>query len=156
MVILGTLLLRWLLVCLFFPFSALDKVIGFEGAVAQAQGLLKARTLAVAMLMAGLAVEVVCSLGIITGIADRAAALVLGLYCVATAVLFKPFWTLPDFWQAGPSKSRDLFWDFLKNLSLAGGIFLVTFGTGPLAVSSFLANPLGSSHPYSQHPGNAP
>jgi lauroyl/myristoyl acyltransferase len=31
----ATLLLRWLLVCLFFPFSALDKILDFEGALAQ-------------------------------------------------------------------------------------------------------------------------
>jgi putative oxidoreductase len=151
MVILATFLLRWLLVCLFFPFSALDKILDFNGALAQALGLIKFRPAALAMLLGGLAVEVFCSLAIITGIADRAGALILAIYCVATAILFKEFWTLHDFWNSGPSQSRDLLWDFLKNLSLAGGILLVTFGTGPLAISSFLANPLASSHPYAQH-----
>jgi putative oxidoreductase len=156
MVILCTFLLRLLLVCLFFPFSALDKVLDFTGALAQAQGLIKNRFFAIIMLMAGLSVEVFCSLGIITGIADRAAALILAVYCITTAILFKEFWTLHDFWNPGPSQSRDLLWDFLKNLSLAGGILLITFGNGPVSVENFLANPLASSHPYAQHSGITP
>jgi len=150
-VILCTFLLRLLLVCLFFPFSALDKILDFDGALAQALGLIKIRWLAVTMLMAGLAVEVLGSLCILTGIADRAAALILAVYCIATAILFKEFWTLHDFWNKGPSQSRDLLWDFLKNLSLAGGILLITFGNGPVSLHAFLANPLASTHPYAQH-----
>jgi putative oxidoreductase len=149
-----TFLLRWLLVLLFFPFSALDKIINFSGAVAQARGFVKVNTLAVLMIVAGLGVEIFCSLAIISGIADRAAALVLAVYCVATACLFKEFWRPGDFWRAGDSAARNLFWDFLKNLSLAGGILLITFGTGPVSVRHFLANPLASSHPYAQHPGD--
>ncbi len=151
MVILCTFLLRLLLVCLFFPFSALDKILDFNGALAQAQGLLKHRGISVLMLLAGLGVEVICSLGILTGVCDRAAALLLAVYCVATAILFKEFWTLHDFWAAGPSQSRNLLWDFLKNLSLAGGILLITFGNGPVSVRQFLANPFASTHPYAQH-----
>jgi len=146
-----TFLLRFLLVVLFFPFSALDKTLNFDGAVGQAQTLIPARALATLMILAGLAIEVITPLCILSGIADRAAALVLGLYSIATAILFKQFWSVPDFWARGPSKSRDLFWDFLKNLSLAGGILLLTFGTGPVAVAQFLANPLGSTHPYASH-----
>ena len=33
---------RYLLVCLFFPFSALDKIINFKGAVGQAKELVSA------------------------------------------------------------------------------------------------------------------
>ncbi len=156
MVIFLTFLLRLLLVCLFFPFSALDKILDFEGALKQAQGLLKHRGISVVMLLSGLGVEVICSLCILTGLCDRVAALVLAVYCVATAILFKEFWTLHDFWNPGPSQSRDLLWDFLKNLSLAGGILLITFGTGPVSVRQFLANPLASTHPYARHlPGDA-
>ncbi len=152
-----TFLLRWLLVLLFFPFSAADKIFGFKGAVAQAQQLLPNSGAATLMILIGLAVEVFCSLGIITGIADRLAALILGGYCMATAVLFKQFWATGDFWAGPDSKGRGLFWDFLKNFSLAGGIMLITWGTGPVSVPAFLANPLASTHPYAQHnPGEAP
>ena len=150
MAILLTFLLRWLLVVLFLPFSALDKILNFDGAVGQCQEMVKPRAPATAMLLAGLAVEVFCSLGIISGFADRLAALILGLYCMATAVLFKQFWAPGDFWARGASKGRDLFWDFLKNFSLAAGILLVTFGTGPVSIGGFLANPLASTHPYAE------
>jgi putative oxidoreductase len=36
-------------------------------------------------------------------------------------LLSKQFWKPGDFWSAGNSRARDLFWDFLKNFSLAGG-----------------------------------
>ncbi len=155
MAILLTFLLRWLLVVLFFPFSALDKILNFEGAVGQCQEMVKPRTAATVMLLAGLSVEVFCSLGVISGVADRLAALILGLYCMATAVLFKQFWAPGDFWARGASKARDLFWDFLKNFSLAAGILLVTFGTGPVALGGFLANPLASTHPYARYSAGA-
>jgi putative oxidoreductase len=147
----ATFLLRLLLVCLFFPFSALDKILDFPSALAQASGLIKFRPAAIVMLMSGLAIEIFCSLAILSGIADRLAGLILAIYCVVTAILFKEYWTIHDFWAKGPSQSRDIFWDFLKNLSLAGGILLITFGTGPAAIRAFLANPLASTHPYAHH-----
>ncbi|MBE7212615.1 MAG: hypothetical protein INR65_16475, partial [Gluconacetobacter diazotrophicus] len=47
----------------------------------------------------------------------------------------------------GEGKGRGLFWDFLKNFSLAGGFLLVTFGS--MTLDSFIAHPLSSTHPYS-------
>lgn len=142
------LLVRCILVMLFLPFSALDKVVGFEGAVRQAQEVFKPRALATAVLMCGLAIEVIMSLGVVTGIADRLAALVLAAYCAATAVLYKRFWAPRDFWAAGDSKGRALFWDFLKNLSLGAGFLLIVVGTNGSGLAPFLAHPLASSHPY--------
>jgi putative oxidoreductase len=88
------------------------------------------------------------SLGVVTGIADRLAAFVLGGYCVVTALLWKQFWVPGDFWRAGESRGRNLFWDFMKNFSLAGGFLLVTFGTTDMTVGRFLAHPFASSNPY--------
>ena len=90
-------------------------------------------------------------LGILTGVADRLAALILAGYCVITALLWKQFWKPGDFWSTGSSRARDLFWDFLKNLSLAGGILLITFGTDVRQVAAVLSDPQLSSHPYSAH-----
>jgi putative oxidoreductase len=150
-------LLRLMLVSLFFPFSALDKILNFSGACDQAQTLIKPRTPATCMILAGLAVEIITPLCILSGIADRAAALVLALYCMATAILFKQFWSPGDFWRRGASKGRDFFWDFLKNFSLSAGILFITFGTGPANLHGFLENPLASTHPYAQTiPGTAP
>ena len=76
---------RLLLVLLFFPFSALDKVLNFPLAVEQAQQQARGWALPRLLILAGLAVEVFMSLGVLTGVADRLCAAVLGLYCVVTA-----------------------------------------------------------------------
>lgn len=144
--ILVTLAVRYLLVVLFFPFSALDKILNFKGAVGQAQEILPSRGAASVMLMAGLLVEIIMPLGILTGIADRLAAFVMAGYCMVTALLWKRFWATGDFWAGGDSKGRGLFWDFLKNFSLAGGFLLISFGTA--SVASLVADPLSSTHPY--------
>ena len=134
---------------LFLPFSALDKIIGFEGAVKQAQEVFASRRLAAMVLICGMAIEIFMSLGVVTGIADRACALIIAGYCAATAVLFKRFWAQGDFWAAGESKGRTLFWDFLKNLALGAGFLLILVGTNGSGLRPFLTHPLASSHPYS-------
>lgn len=150
----AALIVRCVLVMLFLPFSALDKIVGFEGAVKQAQEVFSPRSLAVAVLMCGLAIEVIMSLGIVTGVADRLAALIMAAYCAATAVLYKRFWAPGDFWAAGGSKGRALFWDFLKNLSLGAGFLLVVIGANGSGLRPFLAHPLASSHAYASSPEN--
>jgi len=142
------LLVRYGLVILFFPASALDKILNFKGAVQQAHQVTRSETVAVALIMLGLFVELVMPLGILSGIADRLAAFVMAGYCAATAFLFKRFWQPGDFWAAGQSKGRDLFWDFLKNFSLASGFLLIVVGLDGQAWHSFVTHPLASSHPY--------
>jgi putative oxidoreductase len=144
--------IRLLLVALFLPFSALDKVLEFDGAVAQAGESFKSRPVAVLAIVVGLLIEVVMSLAILSGVADRMAAFVLAGYCGVTALLWKPFWKPGDFWTKGTSAARGLFWDFWKNFALAGGFLLITFGTGADSVDRFVAHPWSSTHPYSQTP----
>ena len=144
------LIVRYLLVMLFFPFSALDKSLNFGGAVQQAEEIFHPRLLATLVILAGLAIEILMPIGILTGVADRLAAFIMAGYCAATAVLFKRFWQPGDFWHRGQSKARDLFWDFLKNFSLAGGFLLITVGLNGTGVPAFIANPFASSHPYVQ------
>ena len=98
----------------------------------------------------GLGVEVIMSAAILSAIADRLAALILAGYCTVTACLWKRFWTVPGFRLRGPAPERELFWQFLKNLALAGGFLLLTFGTNATGVRRFLDHPLSSSHPYGQ------
>ena len=102
--------------------------------------------LARALILAGLFVEIVMSLGVVTGVADRLAGVVLAGYCGTTALLWKQFWAPGDFWSGG--RGRELFWDFLKNFSLAAGFLLVAFGASAGSVEAFLAHPTASSHPY--------
>ena len=144
----AALIVRYGLVMLFLPFSALDKVVGFDGAVRQAQEVFKPRALAAAVLLCGLGIEVVMSLAVVTGVDDRLAALVMAAYCAATAILYKRFWAPGDFWARGDSRGRTLFWDFLKNLSLGAGFLLIVVGTNGSGLGPFLAHPFASSHPY--------
>ncbi len=139
---------RLMLVALFLPFSALDKIVNFTGAVGQAREIVPSTGLAKALIGAGLFVEIVMSACVLTGTADRAAAFVLAGYCGVTALLWKQFWRPGDFWASGDSKARNLFWDFWKNFALAGGFLLVVFGTRADTVRLFLADPFSSTHPY--------
>ncbi|MBW4025574.1 MAG: DoxX family protein [Proteobacteria bacterium] len=142
------LIVRYGLVVLFFPASALDKIFNFDGAVKQALQVFKSRRVAAALILVGVFVELVMPLGILTGIADRLAAFIMAGYCVVTAILFKRFWEPGDFWKVGESKGRELFWDFLKNFSLASGFVLITVGLDAHAWHLFISDPLSSSHPY--------
>ena len=142
------LVVRYGLVMLFFPFSALDKIFDFNGAVSQCGQIFKPRPLAILVILIGLAIEIFCSLGVVTGIADRAAALLIAGYCAVTAILYKQFWAQGDFWSDPQGKGRGLFWDFLKNLSLGAGFLLIAIGTDGSGLAPFLAHPLASSHPY--------
>ena len=139
---------RYLLVVLFFPFSALDKVINFRGAVGQAREIAP-QGVAVLLILAGLSVEITMPLAILSGVADRLAGIVMAGYCMMTALLWKQFWKPGDFWHGGDSRGRGLFWDFLKNFSLAGGFLLLAVGARG-STSSFLEHPFASSHPYTQ------
>jgi putative oxidoreductase len=139
---------RLLLVLLFFPFSALDKVLNFRAAVAQAGEATSNQAVAKTLIFAGLAVEVFMSLGVLTGIADRFAAFVLAGYCIITALLWKQFWRQPDFSLRGKSTGREVFWDFLKNLAVAGGFLMLAFGPTAASVLEFIHAPFASTHPY--------
>jgi len=140
---------RALLVLLFLPFSALDKVLNFRQAVDQAAEAAPSRSLATILIFAGLGVEVFMSLAVLTGFADGLAAIVLAFYCIVTALLWKQFWKTPDFRLRGASHGRELFWDFLKNLALGGGFLALVFGASADGFERFVSHPFASSHPYS-------
>lgn len=147
--ILMILAVRCLLVMLFLPFSALDKVLNYRQAVDQAALAIKSRPLAALLIVVGFGVEVLMSLGILTGLFDRFAAFILGGYCIVTALLWKQFWKADDFRLKGVSRGRDIFWDFWKNIALAGGFLILAVGPDAGAVRQFWHHPLASSHPYS-------
>ena len=150
MTILIAFAVRLLLVGLFLPFSALDKVLNFSAAVDQAANAVRPRTLAVMLVLGGFSIELAMSLAVLAGVADRLAALVLGGYCIVTALFWKQFWRTPDFRLKGPSQGREVFWDFMKNLSVAGGFLLLATGADASGVSHLIQHPLASSHPYAE------
>ena len=118
---------RALLVCI-FPFSAIDKVLHWNAALAQANSSWLPR----GSLLLGLAmiVEITAPVCIVAGWHAGIAALVLAAFCVATALLYHPFWKAGDFWARGDSVGRNHFWDFMKNLGLTGGLLLVASAMG--------------------------
>jgi putative oxidoreductase len=148
----AALVVRCGLVLLFLPFSALDKVLNFDHAVEQAQSVFKPRPIAIALILIGLFIEVVCALGVVGGVADRACALVIAGYCAATAVLYKQFWAQGDFWSDPDGKGRTLLWDFLKNLSIGAGFLLIVVGTSGAGLAPFLHAPFASSYLYGVQP----
>jgi putative oxidoreductase len=143
--------IRIVLVLLFFPFSALDKILNFKGAVAQAREVTSSRGVATGLIVMGLGVEIFMSLGVVTGFADRACALVLAGYCGVTALLWKQFWKPGDFWASSTGHGRSLFWDFLKNFALGAGFLLITFGANARSAHDFLMHPMASSQPYNMN-----
>ncbi|WP_036167826.1 DoxX family protein [Massilia sp. 9096] len=143
---------RLMLVALFMPSSVIDKTFGFDHAVRQAQEVFKPRIVGVGAILAGLVVELGCSLGVLTGVADRACAFVIAGFCMLTAILYKRFWAQGDFWADPDGHGRTLFWDFMKNLSLAGAFLLIVVGTDGSGLAPFLDSPLASSQPYRSHP----
>lgn len=147
-----TVAFRCLLVALFLPFSALDKILNFSGAVAQARQVVPVEPLARLLILAALAIEIVMPLGILTGYGDRLAAIVMAAYCSITALLWKRFWQPGDFWKPGASRARDLFWDFLKNFAVAAGFLFIAFGTTARTVRPVLERPALSTHPYAAQP----
>jgi len=140
--------IRVVLVLLFLPFSALDKVLDFRSAVAQAQKAVPNKVAATALILVGLFVEVFMSAGVVSGIADRVCAFVLAGYCAVTALVWKQFWRPGDFWSSGDGKAREMFWDFWKNLALAAGFLLIVFGTDASSVAQFFAHPTIQSQSY--------
>jgi putative oxidoreductase len=108
---------------LIFPFSALDKILNHQSAMAQAgHGLIALPdSMAALLLVLGGMLEVCGPVCILLDFYRRQAALLFVFYVIATAVLFHNFWSFPfngDQWQQN-------FWPFLKNFGLAGGFLYI-------------------------------
>lgn len=147
-----TFLIRLSLIGLFLPFSALDKLLNPRASLEQAETTVHSKTLARTLIGVGFLVEVVMSVAVLTGFLDRLAAVVLAGYCVVTALLWKQFWNAADFRLKGPSKGRDVFWDFMKNFAVAGGFLILATGGTAYGVKQLGLHPLSSSHPYHSMP----
>ena len=104
----------------------LTNVAGTAGYIASG-GLPMASTLAV---LVGL-FEVVGGLAVAIGFQVRWAALALGLFTLLASVLFHKFWA------AAPDQAFVQQLMFMKNLSVAGGMFIVAaLGAGPVSVDA--------------------
>ena len=114
-----------LLIALMFAMSGLSKLADYSGTV----GLISASKLPLpaALAYAGaVAVEVAGSVMLIVGFQARAAAAVLALYCVATAVFFHA-----DF------ANQDNIIHFMKNVAVTGGLLqIAAFGAGAFSIDN--------------------
>jgi putative oxidoreductase len=107
-------------------FSKLGNIEGTAGYIASG-GLPFGSLLAVVV---GL-LELLGGLALAVGFQARWAALALGLFTLAASVLFHKFWAVP----ADQAMVQQLM--FMKNLSVAGGLFIVAaLGSGPLSVDA--------------------
>ena len=107
-------------------FGKLGNIAGTAGYIASG-GLPAATALAV---LVGL-FEVLAGLALAIGFKARWAALGLALFTLLASLLFHQFWTAP----AGQQMVQQLM--FMKNLAIAGGMFMVAaLGAGPLALDA--------------------
>ena len=117
------------LLALMFILAGYGKLTGIEGTAGYiaSGGLPFATALAV---IVGL-LELFGGIAIAVGFQARWAALALGLFTLAASVLFHQFWAVP----ADQAFVQQLM--FMKNLSVAGGMFIVAaLGAGPDSIDA--------------------
>ena len=110
-----------------FLWSALGKL----GAPEATLGYIASSGLPAPKLALGVAilVELFGALAFVSGVAARAAAVALALFCLATAVIFH-----------GPVGDQEQLIHFLKNVAMAGGLMQVAaFGAGAWTLAHLLA-----------------
>lgn len=118
-----------ILLALMFILSGFGKLTDIQGTAGYiASGGLPFPTL----LAAGVgALELLGGLALVIGFQARWVGLVLGLFTLVASVVFHPFWAVP----ADQQSITQLL--FMKNLSVAGGLLLVSaLGAGPLSMDA--------------------
>jgi putative oxidoreductase len=122
------LIARILLAAIFIS-AGFSKVVGFDGVTAY----IASKGLPMPMILAGLtaALEILGGLAIVVGYKTRIAGLLLGLFTILAALIFHNFWAFP------PEQVYLQNIMFMKNLSMAGGLFLLTvFGAGGYSIDA--------------------
>jgi len=123
-----TLIARILLAGIFIT-AGLSKIGGFEGTV----GYIASKGLPFSGLIAALtiAVEVLGGIAIVIGYKARIAGFVLAVFTILAAIIFHNFWDAP----ADQAYIQNIM--FMKNMSIAGGLLLLTiFGAGGLSIDA--------------------
>ena len=124
-----TVLAGRILLGLLFVLSGFGKIAGFEGTVGYIASQHLPLPTAIAVLTIG--VELGGGLALVTGFYTRQAALLLAGFTLLAAFIFHAFWAAPE-----ATKMMQQI-NFLKNLSIAGGMLvLAAFGPGRLSIES--------------------
>jgi putative oxidoreductase len=115
------------LLSLIFLLSGLGKIIAWDGnaQVMASQGL----PLIPLLLVGAIVTELAGGLSVLLGWKARWGALLLFLYLIPTTLIFHDFWTF-----TGPEMQTQLV-NFLKNLSIMGGLLLVAAYDGAALVA---------------------
>lgn len=119
---------RILLAAIFIS-AGFSKLMGFDGVVAY----IASKGLPMPMILAGLTVslEIIGGLAIVIGYKTRIAGLLLGLFTILAALIFHNFWAFP------PEQVYLQNIMFMKNLSMAGGLFLLAiYGAGGFSIDA--------------------
>ena len=127
-----TLIARILLAVIFIT-AGFSKLFGFDGTVAY----IASKGLPAPVVLAALttALEILGGIAIVVGYKARIAGLLLGGFTILAAFIFHNFWAVP----ADQAYIQNIM--FMKNLSMAGGLFLLTvFGAGSLSIDVKVAS----------------
>jgi len=122
-------LLARLLLASLFVIAGIGKVFGFEGTV----GYISSVGLPLPTLGAVIAILVELGGGLLLaiGFQSRLVALVMAIFTLVTAFIFHNYWAMP----ADKVMVNQIM--FLKNLSIAGGLLMVSaFGAGALSLDA--------------------
>ena len=117
-----------ILLAVMFILSGFSKIGGFAGTA----GYIASKGLPMASVVAALTivVELGGGLALATGFLARWAALALAVFSVLAAVIFHNFWAVP------PEQVMMQNINFMKNISIAGGMLMVfAFGPGSLSLA---------------------
>lgn len=106
-----------------FTYSGIGKILAFDLTVSRLPG--GADGLGTVLALGAIAVEIGCSTAMLLGLFTRWASLVLILFTAAATLMFHNFWAAPE--AAVTAQTVN----FLKNLSLIGGLLVLNaFGPG--------------------------
>ncbi len=86
------------------------------------------------LLSLAISLEIIGGLCVLLGLFARMGALMLLVFLVPVSVVMHDFWTME-----GPERIGQMI-DFMKNVSIAGGILLVlAFGAGPISIDRLVS-----------------
>ena len=123
-----------LMIAAIFVVSGFGKITGFDGTV----GFIASKGLPLPQLaaIAAIVVELGGGILLILGWKTRWAAAAMCIFTVVAALIFHDFWAVP------PDMAQNQMIHFMKNICMAGGLlYVVVFGSGPLAVDAGASGP---------------
>lgn len=118
-----------LMIAIVFLLSAWGKLTGFDATAGEMAG--RGMPMPQALLVAGIAIELIGGVLLIIGWQTRWAAFALAVFLTVASLYFHDYWSYP------PEQVRDQRNHFMKNVGFVGGlIFILGMGAGPLALDN--------------------